>query len=269
MSWLRDVLGLPSRALLAERWRARRATPHPHPLFLFGNQKAGGTAIAGLLAAATGLRASLDLEGTTAPHFTRLMRGQTGLDDFIADNAFSFSAPIIKDGNLTFVADALMARFKVDRAIFILRDPFDNIRSILDRLRLPGDLAELDVARLRANATWRTIVSGEDLDLPPDHYVATLARRWLRATQIYERGGARFIRIRYEDFRADKTGEIARLAHAFALPTPHDITAALDRDFQRRGNARTDPHIFFGERNFGRIAEICGAAAARQGYETR
>ena len=267
MSWLRDALGLPSKALLAERWRARGAVPHPNPLFLFGNQKAGGTAIAGLLAAATGLRASLDLEGTTAPHFTRLMRGHTSLEQFIARNAFGFSAPIIKEGNLTFVADALMARFAVTRAIFILRDPADNIRSILNRLHLPGDLEAVDVAHLRANRTWRTILSGQDLDLPADHYVATLARRWLRAAEIYERGQERYVRIRYEDFMADKRGEIERLARAFALPVVHDISAELDRPFQRRGQAGTDPRAFFGERNLARIAEICGAAAARQGYE--
>jgi hypothetical protein len=265
MSWLGDILGLPSKALLAERRRARHATPHPHPLFLFGNQKAGGTAIAGLLAAATGLRASLDLPGTTAPHFARLMHGETSLDDFIVKNAWSFSAPIIKDGNLTFVAEELMARFNVERAIFILRDPFDNIRSILERLKLAGDLSALDIAKMRANPTWRTIVSGADLSLPPDHYVANLARRWLRATEIYERGAAHFHRVRYEDFRKDRKGEIEALARAFGLAVVHDISSELDRDFQRRGNPRTDPRIFFGA-NYDRIASICAEAARQQGY---
>lgn len=265
MSWLGRVLGLPKTALIAERWRARTAVPHPHPLFVFGNQKAGGTAIAGLLTAATGLRASLDLEGATAPYFTRLMRGETSLDHFIRQNAWSFSAPIIKEGNLTFLAEELMTRFAVDRAIFILRDPFDNIRSILDRLKLPGDLETLDTKGLRVNATWRTILSGEDLGFTPDHYVTTLARRWLRACDIYENGADHFVRSRYEDFRAGKTREIERLARAFSLPVMHDISGDLDRAFQRRGDPHRNLRDFFGA-NYARIADICGAAAERQGY---
>ena len=266
MSWLGEISGLPSRELLAERWRARWATPHPAPIFLFGNQKCGGTAVAALLAAATGKCATLDLPGTRAPHFARLMRGETPLDTFVAQNAFSFSAPIIKDGNLTFVAEELMARSAVARAIFILRNPLDNIRSILDRLKQRGDLPSLDASRIRANATWRGILCGADLGFEPDHYVAILAKRWQRATDIYERGTDRYVRTRYEDFRADKMGEIARLAAAFDLETPHDISALLECDFQRRGNPHADLRAFFGPENFQRIVDICGESAKRQGY---
>ena len=266
MSWLRETLGVPSKRLLAERARATLTRPHPAPLFLFGNQKSGGTAIAGLLSAATGLRAALDLEGTTAPRFARLVRGKTTLEDFVTKNAWSFSAPIVKDGNLTFVAEPLMAHFGVARAIFILRNPCDNIRSILDRLKLPGDLAHLDVATIRANATWRGILSGGDLDFSPDHYVSILARRWRQAAEICEAGGDAFVRVRYEDFLADKRGEIERLGRAFDLETPNDIGALLERDYQRRGNPAVALRKFFGEENSRRIADICGEAAGRLGY---
>lgn len=266
MSWLRQTLGLPGKPLIAERKRARTATPHPHPLFLFGNQKAGGSAIAGLMGAATGMRVSIDLPGATAPYIAPLLQGRTPLSRFIADNAYSFSAPIIKEGNLTFIAEELMAHFHVERAIFILRNPADNIRSILDRLKLRGDLARLDVSRTRANATWQDILSGADVGLGPDHYVANLARRWQLMAEIQERDPARFVRIRYEDFCADKLGEIQRLAAAFDLPAPHDISALLDRNFQRRGHAGTDLRAFFGPDNLNRITDICGESAARLGY---
>lgn len=269
MSRLREALGLPGKRLIGERWRALLATPHPHPLFVFGNQKAGTTVIAGLLAAATGLRATLDFAGTTAPRFAKLMRGETAIEDFIRRNAWAFSAPIVKDGNLTFVAERLIVHFGVKRAIFVSRDPYDNIRSILNRLKLAGDLAGLGVKRMRLNATWRAILSGDDIGLPPDHYVATLARRWLMAAEICERGGDAFVRVRYEDFLNDKTGTIHALARAFDLPISHGIAALLDRDFQRRGNPAADPREFFGPENFARIGEICGAVAARFGYQER
>jgi hypothetical protein len=86
-------------------------------------------------------------------------------------------------------------------------------------------------------------------------------------TDIYERDAARFVAIRYEDFRRNKTAEIQRLADAFDLPAPHDISASLDRNFQRRGNAGVDPREFFGPDNLARINGICGESAARLGYE--
>ncbi len=60
MSHLRENLGLPGKKLIGERLRALAARPNKRPVFVFGNQKSGTTAIAALLAAATGRRATLD-----------------------------------------------------------------------------------------------------------------------------------------------------------------------------------------------------------------
>ncbi len=116
-------------------------------------------------------------------------------------NAWAFSADIVKEPNLTFAAPALMEHFGVSRAVFVIRHPHDNIRSILDRLKLPGNLSALDTSRVKANRTWRSLLAGHDLDLPPDHYVTTLARRWLRAVRIYESARDRFELFRYHESR--------------------------------------------------------------------
>ena len=261
-----EKLKLPSKAILLERLRARFSQPHPAPLILFGNQKAGGTAIAGLLAAATGLRATLDLSGTKAPYFAQLMQGKVSLKTFVHRNAFSFSAPIIKDGSLTFVGAPLMEHFGLTRAGFIIRDPFDNIRSILDRLKLPGHLQSLDISTLKINRTWKSILAGEDIGLPKGHYVETLARRWLAATEFYERERERLTLVRYDRFCADKEGTIQWLARTFNLRAHHDVTALLDHPFQRRGTPTCDWEGFFGHDNLERITQICGSTAMRLGY---
>lgn len=266
MNGIAEKLTLPSKAIVMERLRARFSEPHPSPLILFGNQKAGGTAIAGLLSAATGLRATLDLSGTKAPYFAQLMQGKVSLKTFIRRNAFSFSAPIIKDGSLTFIGEALMEHFALKRAGFIVRDPFDNIRSILDRLKLPGHLHKLDVSTLRINSTWKSILSGEDIGLPRSHYVEILARRWLAATEFYERERQRLTLVRYDRFCADKRGTILWLARTFDLRANYDVTALLDHPFQRRGTPTRDWDGFFGPDNLDRITQICGPAAARLGY---
>jgi hypothetical protein len=267
MSRLRENLGLPGKKLIGERLRARLARPHPRPIFIFGNQKSGTTAVAGLLAAATDKRATLDFAGATEPFIGRLLRRETGLVEFVRLNAWAFSADIVKEPNLTFAAPELIEHFGVARAVFVIRDPYDNIRSILDRLKLPGDLPALDIARVKANRTWRSLLAGHDLGLPRDHYIATLARRWLRAARVYESAHDRFELFRYHEFRADRPAAIARLARNLELDTKCDISAIAERPFQRAGKHRA-PADFFGADNLSRIDAICGATAVSLGFST-
>jgi hypothetical protein len=267
MSRLRENLGLPGKTLIGERLRALAARPHPRPVFVFGNQKSGTTAIAALLAAATGRRATLDFAGATEPFIGKLLRRETTLDEFVRANAWAFSADIVKEPNLTFAAPALMEHFGVARAVFVIRHPHDNIRSILDRLKLPGDLARLDVAQVKANRTWRSALAGSDIGLKPDHYVATLARRWLRAAEIFQGARENFELITYRDFKSDKPKAIARLAQALNMDAAHDIAPFAERPFQPRGNPRVAEE-FFGTDNLSRIDAICGNAAASLGFHT-
>ncbi|HEY2069007.1 MAG TPA: hypothetical protein VGG48_05590 [Rhizomicrobium sp.] len=266
MSLLREKLGLPGNKLIRERLRALTAAPHPRPLFVFGNQKSGTTAVAGLLAAATGTPVTLDFAGAAEPFIGRLFRGDTSTTDFVRRNAWAFSTGIVKEPSLTFAAPQMMAHFGVTRAVFVIRDPYDNIRSILDRLKLRGDLASLDPESIKANRTWRSLVAGHDLGLPPDHYITTLARRWLRAAEILQAGAAQFETVRYDDFNADRVGTIAALARKLELDPRHDIAALATRDFQRRGRPRA-PSEFFGD-NLSRIDGICGAAAQALGFQS-
>ena len=241
------------------------AVPHPCPVFVLGNQKSGTTAIAALLAAATGLRATLDFAGAWHPFIGPLVRGDTDMDTFVRRNASAFSAPIIKEPNLTFVTDRLLQQFPRARTAFIVRNPWDNIRSILARVRLRGDLIAPTFTR-RINGTWRGILSGEDIRLPRDHYVATLARRWLRATDIARRAGSGSISIRYEDFCLAKAETVYALANSFDLPVTTQIEDMVDRAFQRRSGDVGQSADFFGPQNLARITDIVRSRAEEIGY---
>jgi hypothetical protein len=265
MARLREKLGLPGKKLIGERLRALAARPNPHPLFVFGNQKSGTSAVAGLLAAATQKSVTLDFAGATEPYIGRLLRHETSLGEFVRANAWAFSADIVKEPNLTFAAPELMAHFGVARAVFVIRDPRDNIRSILDRLKLPGDLAALDPDTIKANRTWRSQLAGHDLGLPKDHYIATMARRWLRAVEIFQSARAHFVPIRYDEFRTDRPASIVALAKTLGLNATIDIAPIADRDFQRRGRSRS-PLEFFGADNLSRIDAICGVTARLLGF---
>lgn len=260
-------LELPSSRLIGERLRTRSAKINPNPIFVFGNQKSGTTAIAALLAEATGLSATLDFAGGNGNRAIRLIRGETPIAEFVHRNAWAFSRDIVKEPNLTFAAPQLLDYFAQSRAVFIVRNPWLNIRSILMRLKVPGDLPALNPSRFtRVNYTWRNILSGRDLGLPPDHYITILAQRWFRAADIYDRLKDRLVLVRYEDFNADKVATIAKLAQTLELPTTADISTALDTAYQPRANAAADSKTFLGSENLRRIDDICAARASQFGY---
>jgi hypothetical protein len=146
----------------------------------------------------------------------------------------------------------------------VLRNPWHNIRSILERVDVRGDAERTILGQRRLNRTWRSILAGSDLDLPPTHHIDILAQRWLKAAQIAETLGSRTTIVRYEDFSLAKRETIEALARDLGLPVVADISEKLDHAFQPRGRG-TDPAVFFGP-NYARIAAICGAKAAQYGY---
>ncbi|HSM95843.1 MAG TPA: hypothetical protein VLT91_07360 [Rhizomicrobium sp.] len=253
-----------NKRVVRERLLAMVSRPNPAPVFIFGNQKSGTSAVAGLLAAATGLSLITDFAGAQEPFIGDLIAGRTSIDAYIARNAWAFSAALVKEPGLSFVAPALLDRFAQSRSVFLLRDPYQNIRSILERVDLRGDREHIVPGKRRINRTWRSILAGRDLGLPPAPYVEILATRWLRAVQIAEQLGGRTKILRYEEFNAGKRETINELASSLGLPVVSDISGQVDHQFQPRGRG-TDPKTFFGP-NYARISLICGAKAKEHGY---
>jgi len=253
-----------NKRVVRERLLAAVSRPAEAPVLVFGNQKSGTSAISGLLAEATGLRLVSDFAGAQEPYIGELVRGETSAAAFVKRNAWTFSADIVKEPGMTFAAPALMDHFARSRAITVIRNPWNNIRSMLERLDLPGDADRVMPGSRRLNRTWQSILSGADLGLPPGHYIDILATRWLRAVEMCERLDARNVVIRYEDFAREKQRTIARLAEGLGLHIVSDISEKLDHAFQPRGSG-ADPAEFFGK-NLGRITAICSAKAEALGY---
>jgi hypothetical protein len=250
------------------RWlRSVAARPVKNPVLVFGNQKSGTSAVAALLGAATGLRAQIDIRGAREPFLTPLLRHEISISDFVRRNALEFSAPIVKEPSLTFIAPELLDHFPDGRAIFIVRDPYQNIRSILNRLDVPGD-SEYFVPSLSnlPGQTWVSILSGSDLGLPSLHYIETLAQRWVRAAEVYLREPERYILVRYEDFNKEKKRCIEMLSCSLGLSADKPFEHLLDHQFQRAGQPATNLHEFFGDRNLNRITEHCERTMTRIGY---
>lgn len=250
---------------LGARLRGIFARVEPRPVIVFGNQKSGTSAIAHLLANMCGLTKTIDIQPLMGAAGHAIMAGERRFADVVRQHPECFATGLIKEPMLTFFADQVLDAFPEARAVMVVRDPRDNIRSLLNRRGLPGNLDELS-DELRASLGERVTIDPRVWGGAGENYVGVLAHRWNRAADAYLQHAARLELVRYEEFMADKQGSLERLARRLGLEPVHDVSALLDVDFQPRGARGAVWREFFGARNLARIERICGERMARLGY---
>lgn len=226
------------------------------PLFLFGNQKSGTTAIAALLAIYGRLPVTLDIGGFKLEEQDDLHACRLDIGQFIQRHKFEFSASIIKEPALTFLYDHLKNYFKLSKSVFIIRDPRDNTRSILNRVKVDGKAAN-NPDYCQMPPLWQRIVDNRWLGLDYDFFIDSLAARWNLAADVYLNHPDDFVLVKYEDFVKQKIETIETLARAFSMEKKTDITPYIDVQFQPAGMKSVQWKEFFGQENLNRIEEIC------------
>lgn len=253
---------------LGEFSRNASAQVHPCPLFVFGNQKSGTSVIAALIAANADLNVTIDFQPEVRfPTVPDVVSGHKTMRSFISRNRLGFSRPVIKEPALTFMAERILERWPSSKYVFVLRNPFENIRSILDRLQLPGDLETLDSANTSAvSLTWGTVLDNRWLGITAEHYIEQLAYRWVYATECYKRFSDRFTLIRYEDFEGEKIKAIHDLVECVGLQPVASIDHLVDVQYQPAGRRGRTPQEVYGE-NLERLVDICWPLAQEFGYE--
>ena len=236
-------------------------------VFVVGNQKSGTSAIGSLLAIYGGLRATIDI----IPEIRRQLvpevaAGRTSFAKVVRTYRRSFSRDLVKHPNFVLILDQLIAAFPQGRFAFIVRDPRDNIRSILDRVDLPGNSSELTPSEISAlSPAWRRVFDIGETDA--SNYVASLCQRWNSAVDSYQRHKERMALIRYEDFVKDKVVQIALLAGVLGIEERCTIHQLVDKPFQPAGANRLQPlSEFFGTANLKTIELLCGSRASSLGY---
>lgn len=268
---LKHVLHHGKRFLLA---RTRdladlRAHLNPNPIIVLGHQKCGTSVVAALLGDISGRSVAIDLaREVDRPTFHRVHSREISLDRFIRMNRLEFSRDIVKEANLTPMYAALRQRFPRSHFAFVIRDPRDNIRSILQRLGLPGQPHQAGPNPLsRISAAWRLVLDGGWLGLTGDDYIAMLAARWQYFADIATAARPHLEILRYEDFRANKVAAITDLAHRLGLPTDHEISGRIDLQYQSRGDHGASWRDYFGTEGLARIESICAPGMAEFGYK--
>ena len=242
---------------------------HAAPIFILGNQKSGTSAIAALLAELTALSAIVDLKKEIEnPTYHRVKIGELSFAEFVKLNRLDFSKDIIKEPNLTLLYQELNDYFPRAKFVFVIRDPRDNIRSMLDRLQIPGNLSQLDQNHWqKITPAWELIINNQWLGIEGENYIEMLAGRWNYTTNIFWQHQDKMILTRYEDFLQDKIGELVRIANELGLKPLKDITDKVDIQFQPRGNREVKWEDFFGNENLRKIELICGDKMKLFGYQ--
>lgn len=242
------------------------------PIVMLGNQKTGSTAIAALLAEATGEPVTLDLQRAIKDVGWQLCvkYGVTEFEEVAHRYKEDFSRAIIKEPSLSYFYKEMVGLIPNAKFVFIHRNPYQNIRSILNRLKVPGNLQGIDYndwPELKKTPVWRLALDSSWLGRPQGTYIEGMAHRWDVAARTYLDAKDDFISIRYEEFTQNKKAVIENLAHQLGLTVRKDISASVDVQHQPKGNRGVSPCDFFGEENLAVIRNICSESAEQLGYE--
>lgn len=248
-----------------EKWKA---SVNESPIIVLGNQKSGTTAIAVLLAERTGLNVEWDLSMHNYSLVVDIYRGDRTINHLVEKNKIFFSKDIIKDCTLTFLLGSLQKRFPEAHFVTVMRDPRDNIRSILDRLNLPGDRLKIERSQYNEMSdVWEGVIDGSWMGIQGENYIDTLAERWRIAAKLYLERENDIELIRYEDFLDGKVEAIDNLASQLGLDRRNRIEDQVDQQFQPCGQRRNIEYKeFFGEKNLWRIESHCADEMRQLGY---
>lgn len=245
------------------------ASPNEEAIIVLGNSKSGTTVIAALLAEYAGLSVTLDFWPRMRDPATlaAVHSGAMSFDAFVHRFRADFARDIVKDPHLTFLYPELSRRFPRARFVMVMRDPRDNIRSILNRLGLRGDLEDLEESAYREmRPLWEAILKNRDADAGGETYIERLASRWSVGARVYLDHADEMELIRYEDFLADKAGAVAGLAGRLGLEKRGRIEDKLERRYQPPGDRAADWTEFFGPGNLAAIERITRDEALALGY---
>lgn len=217
--------------------------PSASKIIVIGNQKSGTSAIASLLARATGLSSGVDNPNLWGDGYVRVRSGIHGLKKSIKANAKFFANRIVKEPNLTFVYPELRLIYPKAKFVLVVRDPVTNYRSFCDWLSIGYNKGDIKAAQLYPDLppAKRTVLDDEQLygASPQDlSFLETYARRWNAALFPYFMSPSSVVVIRYEDFLLDKLQSTTNLAKSLGLHVKNDISDIVDKQFQPKGNSK-------------------------------
>ena len=175
---------------------------------------------------------------------------------------------LIKEPFLSYYIPQLFETFPMAKFILIVRNPFQNIRSILNRLEIPGDLENInfnDYDEIKKTPVWKLALQSNMFGLKSSNYIESMANRWNYVVNSYLSNSNNIVIVKYEEFLQNKADFIQRLIKDINLDYVQDIKYKTEIQYQKKGNSDVDLSKFFGD-NYEKIERICKINMNKIGY---
>lgn len=251
---------------------------NPDAIHVFGCQKSGTSAVAQLTAMAGGLSATVDIPTIWRTPVSDIVRGEASVKGLVEAHRPYFSRELVKEPGLAPILDEVAGHIGLQKVVFVVRNPTTNVRSILQRRGVAGDLPELRVEDVAAmlKGNWHWTYDWPHVYRPQAkfwsegrHYVEGLGALWsscVAAMERAEKNGVEVHVVRYEDFVKDKRGTVERILAEFGRPVRQDVSAHVDVRFQPKGDHSISVEDFFGADNLARLEDVTRPGAQLFGY---
>jgi len=240
------------------------------PVFILGNQKSGTTIIANLIAQATKKSLTSDFKSAIKNSSLQLELdfNLLSFNDFVQRYRYEFSKDLIKEPFLSYYIPQLIETFPKAKFILIVRNPFQNIRSILNRLEIPGDLENInfnDYDEIKKTPVWKLALQSNMFGLKSSNYIESMANRWNYVVNSYLSNSNNIVIVKYEEFLQNKADFIQKLIKDINLDYVQDIKYKTEIQYQKKGTSDVDLSKFFGD-NYEKIERICKINMNKIGY---
>lgn len=233
--------------------------PNPNATLLLGLNKSGTTVTIHLIAHRAGLTFTDDPTYKIGGFDNVLNKGRS-LKSYLDENSYMFSKEIIRFPIEPRSLACAKSFFNMDKYIVTVRNPINNIKSILSRLGIGGKLEELDTNNLNFHKDWVYMLTRKE------NYIASLAQCWVDAYDqdlIFDENKS--IIFKYEDFMSDKIGYITKKVIELGYEPKNDIQSLIDIQFQPKGTGKAN-NDFFSKKNLEIVKNMTGNLASKFGY---
>ena len=228
-------------------------------MFILGNPKSGTTIIGKLISKASNKSHTSDIRSVINNAAQKIDLGKLSIGEFIKLHKYEFSKEIIKEPCLSFYINDLIEIYPNSKFICIVRNPFQNIRSILNRLKIKGNYNKVKLdsfKEINKKPAWKY-----NLEFKKNNtnylYIEAMAYRWNLLVDLYFKNQDKIILVKYEDFISDKKKYIYKLLNKLEINKVQEIDNFLNIQYQPKGNSNVDINKFFGEKNKETILRIC------------
>lgn len=241
-------------------------------VILAGMHKSGTTAVAKILGATINRDVSSDplhqinlIDGNAR---IRMEKKEVSFEELVRLYPQFFRSTVIKDPHFPMMLSDVRSVFPNMKLVAIVRDPRDTIRSILNRLDLPGDPSSVALDEIDLPFGWKSLLKGEYPDIEGNDYIEVLANRWnLIATCLFDNKEKSFL-IKYEEFKKNKQAAIEELARELGYLKLRSSKNIQDKQFQPKGDSNVSWPDFYNSKQINKINMICAPMMEKFNYDS-